>query len=81
MLASQQRNEAFVTWRQVTEARNAARYELDIIRYRRLEVLSLTAWRRYERRCELCRITIGGTINNSPISHPSEPSRTIVHRG
>jgi hypothetical protein len=60
ILALRQRNEAFITWRQVTEARNAARHESDINRYRRLELLAQTAWQRYERRCEQCRLETRG---------------------
>lgn len=46
----QKRSEAFKTWRQVTEARDAALLLSDMKRYRRLCMLSEVAWDRYSRR-------------------------------
>jgi len=46
----QKRSEAFKTWRQLTEARNAAFLLSDMNRYRRLCLLSEAAWDRYSRR-------------------------------
>lgn len=55
-------DEAFITWQQVTHARDVARISANPEKYLRLNLLSARAWRRYVRRREEI-IPVGGTPN------------------
>jgi hypothetical protein len=55
-------NEAFMTWKRATHARDIARISADPEKYLRLDLLSAMAWRRYVRRREEI-IPIGGMPN------------------